>query len=478
MKFRIYIAIMLIGGLVTSCSDFLEPDPSSAITSENYYTTTAELQAAVIGAYDAIQGINSYDKLENHGIQYEFYVTEMRSGNTSTKIPDSDDASDAGQFESFNVLATNGFVKNYYNSYFQVIYRANVVLENLGNVEGDTSAIEAEAKFIRAYAYFNLVRLFGDLPFIDRVISPTEKEIQFTRVDKSLIYDLIVSDLTTAISGLDNTYKTRGSKAAAQGLLAKVYLTLDTPNYTEAQSLCESIINSNEFDLEPSFYDVFYTELNDEILFAVGFESVSDSQNYSAQFMNAVGQSSGLNYATDDLVTSLNDFGGNRTEYSFRKDPVHLTSDRYQCAKYFPDGDNGGSNGVFTGNPELAGNDWVVLRYSDILLLHVEAIMAGSEETSSSSAITSFQKVRARAGITDAVSKITLDELLLERRVELAFENHRLFDLIRLGKAESVLSAYSTANGYGYTSTDLLLPIPQNEINLSDGVMSQNPGYN
>ena len=478
MKFIKYIAVLLIVVLAASCEDFLSPEPSSAITSENYYTTIEELESALIGAYDAIQGDGSYDKDKNHGVQYEFYITEMRSGNSSTKIADPDDFSDAGQFESFNVLATNGIVANYYDSFYQVIYRANVVLENLGNVDDDTTAIEAEAKFIRAYAYFNLVRLFGDIPLVDHVLTPLETEAQFTRVDKNLIYDLIISDLITAKDGLDNTYKTRASKAAAQGLLAKVYLTLDTPEYLLAQQLCEQIITGGAYSLV-NFYDVFYSELNDEIIFAIGYESINDSQNFSAQWMNGVGTSSGLNYATYDLVADMEEFGGDRTQYSYRQDPVHLTSVRYQCAKYFPDGDNGGdtTTPVFDSNPELAGNDWIVLRYADVLLMYVESIMAGGQETNNGAALSAFQLVRDRAGLTETVTNITKEELLLERRLELAFENHRLFDLIRFGEAQSILSQYSEVNGFGFTSTDLLLPIPQNEVNLSDGLMSQNPGY-
>jgi len=480
MKIKTYIQILLIGVIAASCSDHLEPTPSSAITSENYYTTIDELETALMGAYDAIQGDGSYDKDKNHGVQYEFYLTEMRSGNTATKIADPDDFSDSGQFESFDVLATNGLVANYYSSFYQVIFRANVVLENLGNVNDDTTAIEAEAKFIRAYAYFNLVRLFGDIPLIDHVLTPLEKDTQFIRVDKNLVYELIVSDLQTAVLGLDNRYKTRASKAAAQGLLAKVYLTLEEPEYIQAQLLLEEIINNPDYTLV-NFNDVFYSELNSEVIFAIGYESINDSQNFSAQWMNGVGNSSGLNYATYDLVDDFNEFGGDRSQYSFRQDPVHLTSVRYQCAKYFPDGDNGGDTPIadFTSspNPELAGNDWIVLRYADILLMHVEAIMAGAEQTSATTALASFQEVRNRAGLTDAITEITVDDLLMERRVELAFENHRLFDLIRLGKAQEVLSAYSELYGFGFTSSDLLLPLPQNEVNISDGLMTQNPNY-
>jgi hypothetical protein len=103
--------------------------------------------------------------------------------------------------------------------------------------------------------------------------------------------------------------------------------------------------------------------------------------------------------------------------------------------------------------------------------------MAGANETIDPAALASFQAVRDRAGLTTPVTIVTKDLLLNERRVELAFENHRLFDLMRLGVAQDVLSAFSTANGYGFTSTDILLPIPQREIGLSLGALTQNPGY-
>ncbi|WP_372758066.1 RagB/SusD family nutrient uptake outer membrane protein [Mariniflexile sp.] len=492
MKYLKYIALIFIGTVLVSCSDFLEPVPSSSITTDNYYTSAEELETGLIGAYAAIKGINSNDKDENHGVQWEFYVTEMRSDNTSTKSPDSEDASDAGQLESLDVLPTNNFVGNYYTSFFQVIYRANVILANLDVVDNSTrkAAIEAEAKFLRAYAYLNLVRLFGDLPLIDRVITPTETEIQFTRVSTSLIYDLIISDLETAINGgLSTTYKTRATKAAAQGLLAKAYLSADTPNYTKAQLLCEEIIASGKYSLQSNFYNVFYSERNSEIIFAIGYNSgiQDNSQIFSAEWMNAVGNTSGVNYATRDVVAALDAYGGNRTAVSYRPDPLTLFGGtvRYQVGKYFPDGATGGSDGqTFTGLPQLAGNDWIVLRYADILLMRAEAILAGGTETTNSNAINSYMEVRVRAGfdpVADRPTKLTKDALLLERRVEFAFENHRMFDLIRFNAAQSVLSAFSTANGFDFSATDLLLPIPQNEINLSKSsntVMTQNPGYN
>ncbi len=334
--------------------------------------------------------------------------------------------------------------------------------------------MEGEAKFIRAYAYFNLVRLYGDVPLVDRVISILETEVQYTRVATSSVYDLIVSDLTTAVGSLDNTYRTRASKAAAQGLLAKVYLTLG--NYTAAQLLCEDLMGAG-YSLEDNFQDIFYNESNDEVIFAIGYESDlnSDSQNFSAEWLNAVGRTSGVNYVTADAVAALDAMGGNRTAYSYRPDASQAGQN--QVVKYLPNGDEDLGIDPVSSDPTLAGNDWIVLRYADVLLMHVEAIMAGGAETSSGAALASFQLVRDRAGLTDVVTNITKQELLDERRVELAFENQRLFDLMRFGQAESVFSAFSAANGLGYSSSDLLLPLPQNEINISDGLLTQNPGY-
>jgi hypothetical protein len=348
-------------------------------------------------------------------------------------------------------------------------------LENLGVASASTAtAFEAEAKFIRAYTYFNLVRLYGDIPLVDHVIGPLEKDIAFTRVASSSIYDLIVSDLETAVSGLDNSYKSRASKAAAQALLAKVHLTLG--NYSDAQLLCEAVMGSG-FSLESNFKDIFYNELNDEIIFAIGYigDNTDDSQNFSAEWLNAVGRTSGVNYVTAEAKEALDALGGDRTAYSYRVDTTQPS--QHQVVKYLPNGDENLGIDPTSGDPTLAGNDWIVLRYADVLLMHVEAILAGGTSITSSNALASFQKVRDRAGLTDVVTSISKQELLDERRVELAFENQRFFDLVRFGVAQEVLSAYSTDNSYSFSSTDLLLPIPQREINISNGLLTQNPGY-
>lgn len=473
-----YITLFFVVFATISCDDeFLNTIPTSVISEAAFYETEEQIQSAIINMYDGIQGVNDTRSNSNHAIQIEYYVTEMRSDNTRSKNGEGD----AGEFDTFTLRPTNGFVADYYRSFYNVVFRANTVLENLDVVsEGNRAKFEAEAKFVRAYAYFNLVRLFGDIPLVDKVITPADKEIQFTRVATNTVYDFIIDDFSFAADNLENGSRRTASKAAAQGLLAKVYLTLG--RYLEAQVLLEEVMNAN-FILEPNFNDIFYNETNNEVIFSIGFESASalDSQNFSAEFLNGVGRTVGVNYVTADAVAALESSGGNRTAVSYRVDPSQTTEN--QVTKFLPDGRDGGINGkTFTGSdPRLAGNDWIILRYADILLMHAEAIMGANEETTNSNAIDSFMEVKARAGfdvVADRPAALTKDELLNERRVELAFENHRLFDLIRFGKAVEILTPFSANTGGSFSSTDLLLPIPQYEINLSDGLLSQNPGYN
>ena len=469
---KITVLILLLGVSFSCEKDFLNPSPTAAIDLDEFFTTEAQLEAAVLNMYDGIQGENNYTTGRNHAIQLEYQATEMRSDNTRTKASEGEPA----QWESFTVVANNGTVIDYYRSFYNVIFRANLVLQNLNVAsEENLAAIEGEAKFVRAYAYFNLVRLYGDIPLVDRIIGLDETDIQYTRVAAATVYELIISDLQTAIAGLDNTYVNRASRAAAQTLLAKVYLTLGT-NYVEAQTLLESVMSSG-YSLEADFKDVFFNEGNGEVIFAIGYlpDNADDSQNFSAEWLNAVGRSSGLNYVTDECREAFDQFGGDRTQFSYRQDPEQPS--QYQVIKYLPIGDESLGIEPTSSNPTLAGNDWIVIRYADVLLMHVEAIMAGGQSTSAQAALDSFQLVRDRAGLTDPVTSITKQELLDERRVELAFENHRIFDLIRFNEAQSVLSAFSDANGYGFSATDLLLPIPQSEINLSNGMLTQNPGY-
>ncbi len=484
MKLIKYLMFTVTGLVFLSCSEeFLNPLPDTAVAVESFFQSDADVLAGVIGIYDAVQGVNESTVTNignaNRGVQFEHLLTEHRTDNTRNATLEGSKS----DFHRYVVNANNVEVEDYYQSMYQVIFRANNVLDFIDIADASNQAkYTAEAKFLRAYAYFKLVRLFSDVPLVTTVVGPTDKEALFTRVPESEIYAQIVADLQEAVAVLDNTYKSRASKAAAQALLAKVYLSQASPNYAGAQQLCEAIVNSGQFSLLANYYDVFYDELNDEIIFAIQYQpgNADESQSFSAEFTSAVraGREDGQNIVNNNLRLDFVSNGGDRTAVSITNMNGLLAPDENEVAKFFPDGFDVNDN--YGPNARNAGNDYIAIRFADVLLMHVEAIMAGSSSTSDIGALTSFQRIRDRAFPDTApniISSITKEELLLERRVELAFENQRWFDLLRFNVADAVLSAHATEMGYVFSARALLLPIPAREINISDGLLTQNPGY-
>ncbi len=483
MKYIKYILLVGIGIMFHSCDDeFLNPLPDSAIVVDAFFGSDDDVLAGIIGIYDAIQGVNENTETNitraNRGIQFEYMLSEMRSDNTRTATLEGTKA----DFHRYRVDPNNIQSEDMYQSMYEVIARANNVLNFISVAdEVNQSSYAAEAKFLRAFAYFKLVRLFGDVPLVTEVVGPTDNEVLFTRASTAAVYGQIVADLSEAVSNLDNSHKARASKAAAQGLLAKVYMTQPSPNYSGAQQLCESIVNSGEFSLEADFHDVFYDELNDEILFAIQYDAGNslESQSFSSEFTATVrqGREDGHNMVNDNLVAVFQSKGGNRTATSYWN-----TGTWIEVAKFLPEGsDITVTPPTYGGSPRDAGNDAIILRYADVLLMHAESIMAGGASTNDGAAINSYMAVRERAGfdpVADRPTTLTREALLDERRVELAFENQRFYDLLRFGVADPVLSAHAAEMGYtSYSARQLLLPIPAREINLSGGLLSQNPGY-
>jgi hypothetical protein len=484
MKHIKYLIFTVTGLIFLSCDteEFLNPLPDSAVAVESFFQTDTDVLAGVIGIYDALQGVNENTETNigraNRGVQFEHLLTEHRTDNTRNGTLEGSKS----DFHRYIVNANNVESEDYYQSMYDVIFRANNIMNYIDVADAENQkSYTAEAKFLRAYAYFNLVRLYGDVPLVTSVVGPTENEALFTRIPVAQIYAQIIDDLKEAVNELDNAHKARASKAAAQALLAKVYLSQASPNYTEAKLLCEAIITSDNFRLLDNFHDVFYSELNDEIIFAIQYETGNsqESQSFSSEFTSAFrqGREDGQNIVNTNLFLDFATYGGNRTASSITN-LGFLAQDDNEVIKYLPDGsDITTSPPTYGGNARNAGNDYIAIRYADVLLLHVEAILAGGQSTSDAGAISSFQKVRDRAGFTDPVSSITKDQLLVERRVELAFENQRWYDLLRFGVADAVLTAHAAEMDYVYTSRALLLPIPAREINISGGLLTQNPGY-
>jgi starch-binding outer membrane protein, SusD/RagB family len=454
MKYSQKISLLFLSLLLTTaCQDQLDLTPISGISVDTYFNNPTEVKSGVYAMYDGLQAIPLR----------EFAVTEMRSDNTNTNLHEGD----WRQLESLDVLPTNSAVSLYYASCYNAIFRANLVLENLDVVTSDTDRklYEGEAKFVRALTYFNLVRAFGGVPLIDKVILASES-YSYARATEQEIYSLIISDLTTAknqLTGRSGVPEGRATTGAAAALLAKVYLT--TKDYANAKSLLDALVAGTEYALRPVYRDVFYTERNVEIIFAMQYinDNAAESQDYSREFTTS-GTARGLNYPTSNFKAAV-------TAGDLRIATLYHPTRTSEVGKFV----------TTSTNLTYCGNDWIVLRFADVLLMHSESILAGANATSDLEAIKSYNKIRVRAGLsvlpTDGSGSLTSQMLLDERRVELAFENHRFYDLIRFGVAESVLGAFATAEGFTFTPSDLLLPIPQREVDTSFGSITQNPGY-
>ena len=453
--FKHIIVLFTFAALFSGCSvNELDLNPPSAIGDNAFYTNTEEVESAVIAIYDGWQAVPLR----------EFAITEMRSGNTRSKSREGDWA----QFESFEVKPTNLAVGTYWKVNYNVIFRANRVLENLDAVTDPDLKLQfqGEAKFSRALAHFNLVRAYGGVPILDKVIIQTNEDY-FSRDPESEVYAFIENDFKDAAALLPNKSMMpfgRATSGAASALLAKVLLTQH--KYTEADAILSSLISSAEYSLMPEYNDVFYKERNNEIVFGIPYnnDDTNESQDFSFE-MTAGGRVSGLNYITADFLSNLDPLEVERSA-TLISPKVSLEVGKFITS---------------SADARLCGNDWIVIRWADVLLMKAEAIMAGNSSTSSLTAINVYNQTRERAGMStlavDGSATLSVDQLLLERRIELAFENHRLYDLIRFNKAEAILGAYATATGYTFSATDLLLPIPQSEINVSNKLLTQNPGY-
>ena len=448
----IILSLTVIAGFFFSCEDQLDLAPLSQIGENGFYSNADEVEGGVIAIYDGLQQVPLR----------EFALTEMRSDNTETRTSEGDWA----QFENLAVQPTNAAVGDYWEANYNVIFRANQVLRFLDIVEDQNARnqFEGEIKFARAMAHFNLVRAFGDVPLVDQVVLTTDEDY-FDRDDVNAVLTFIETDLTAAVELLPtraNIAEGRATRGAAQALLAKVKLTIG--DYVGAEAILNTLISDTDYALMDEYSDIFYNEMNDEIIFAIPYldDNATESQDFSFE-MTLGGRTSGINFITDDFLAAVDPADTERTTALY--DPLVNKA----VGKFL----------TSSSDVRLCGNDWIVLRLADVYLMHAEAIMAGAESTTSPQALTSYNTIRERVGLSTLADGETLtrDMLLNERRVELAFENHRFYDLIRFGVANDVLGDFATAQGFSFAPTDLLLPLPQGEINVSKGLLTQNPGY-
>lgn len=506
--FKFFAAALGITTIISSCKkNFLEVPPQGQLTEEQALIDPAAADKLVTGAYNTLylQG--------TMGLKFVI-VADVTSDNSDKGSTASDPGFDGIFLDAFNHNPNNGIFNDMWRDYYFGIAAANKAIGILeaGTIEATTkNRLLGEAKFIRALYYFNMVRIWGGVPKITKTPTGAEandRNLQ-TRATAAEIYQLIIEDLTFGVTNLPEKGGSgaqigRATKGAAQSLLSKVYLY--TQSYQAAYDASLAVINSGKYDLATD-YAVMFREAganNIESIFEVQTgpyrgptgtcEAVSPNyHNFQAprgSFPNQV--VNGINWNNGDLGFGLNtptaDLEAAYTASDVRKagtiirtgiTPVVLwdgftipaqpqvVNDRYNYKAYHsPFRETLACDGN-VGNKDRRPKNIRVIRFAEVLLINAEAAARLSLN-----AQTPLARVRTRAGLTTTTA--TLNDIWDERRLELAMEADRFFDLVRQGRAASVMQAHGKAFVAGKHE---LFPIPQIQRDLSGGVLTQNPNY-
>jgi len=356
-------------------------------------------------------------------------------------------------FDRFNgdlVDMEDQFFGPFYTALYKSILSANNVIEN------SSSAREVgEAKFLRALSYFKLVRVFGDVPVnLTATPSTTDNSI-LARQPVASVYSQITADLTDAISALGNIVDGRASKLAAQGMLGKVYMQLG--DFANAQSQLSAVVSGAAaagVSLQADFANIFGVDndLNSEIIYATQVSSsISDEYGFSEFWSWSAGlDTKSLMPLDPDLIAAFDASPGDLRR-------AVTINEELMASPKFPQ----------TGGPD---HDWIELRLGDVILLYAEAL---NETGNTAGALTELNKIRTRAGLDDSTASSQAEvrqAIADERRLELAFEGQRWFDLVRTGTVNAEM-------GETIDSRYHLFPIPISEVLASFGVITQNDGY-
>ncbi len=475
--------------IISSCDEdkYLDIYPLTSITEGNFYQNETELRQALNDVYRQL------GRIYNASGIVDFYG-EMSSDNTDM-IFIAGTAFDYGHINDHSILTYNARILSAWNTCYNAIFICNKVIHEIENTNVEISqsiknSMLGEALLIRSLIYFNMVRAWGDVPLITRLVTPLEA-YDYLRESTDIIYQQIIADLNFAKANLPESYSGsnvgRVTRYGASGVLAKVYLTLD--DMPAARSELEFIMNSGRYSLDANndgvvnSDDYLYLFAPDtknskesilEVQYLAGTNAFnSGHQNAYSPFHhafnltdlgvpNSVFRGSGHNTPTPDLEAEYEEGDPRKDATIFPGYTNQATGEFFAypfTIKYFdPNWTNPGKN-------------LYVIRYADILLMYAE--VTGDPAY--------LNMVRERVGLPPYGSPEypsdlypTLAEAIEhERRVELAFEFHRFFDLVRTGRALEVMQS----KGYNNLNSDrLLFPIPQHVIDVNPGI-SQNPGY-
>lgn len=499
--------------LLSSCSkSFLEISPETTITGGTFYKTESHFNLALVAAYEPLRDI----------VYPGLYMDEMRSDNAFFRYyaPGRGPANWVEDIIQWTDQSQTTAVNNRYYADYRGIARANTILSRIetSDIQEEVKQqIAGEALFLRAFYYFDLVTHYGGVPlYLEEVTDEQSSYVSNATIEE--VYAQIISDLNIAIPNLPvaATFPQTGraTKGAAKMLLAKAYMSRPQREYVLAEKELRDILNMN-YKLLDDYGDVFDPKNKNhaESIFEIQYREGPDGQQsnfiyYMLPKTEDAGLITGLrennvdmggwNVPNQEFIDSY-EAGDLRLHESIKVvegtlaggdpyfDPIICLEIR-ELGSYVPEAGkfyfpyvSKYVHGPYA-QPYNTGENWPVFRFADALLLLAENLVQQGKD---GDALPYLNKVRNRAGLPD-LTVATLENVLNERRHELAFENQRWTDLIRTGKAIEVMSAYGQqmkqqysflpANSFNVTENRLIYPIPYRELQLNPS-LKQNPGY-
>jgi len=510
-NFSLVAAAFTVALLGSGCKKFLDTQKQGSYSTETYPFSNG----AGDNPYDQfVFGV--YNELRQYDVHVDGFLvaTSIRSDDAEKGSTPTDGGADVIGMDNFTVVPTNGRCNALWKGYYNLISKANLVLDQVENnkeiVATDAAKIQAqaEARFLRGYAYFMLVRFFGRVPLVDKVVGASDSNIP--QSTPAQVYAFIEADLQFAAANLPVSWPAkfigRLTKGAANGILAKVYLTQQ--KWAPAMATANMVMTSGQYDLSTS-YDVVFRESGEN-----SKESVFEVQ---ATASAAVPVANGIQLTSHQGVrgSGVWDLGWGWNMPSAQLEAAYEANDPRKArtimytstagnprqtiyGETLPVGlPNPKYNNKASTNPAIRASVghrfgyWMnvrILRYADVVLMYAEAANEVGGTANTTAALTALNSVRERArrgapagtlpDITTTDQNLLRTAIQQERRIELAMEYDRFFDLIRWGS--TVAGAAMTAAGktaFSY-DRDKYLPIPLTQIDLSKGVLTQNFGYN
>ncbi len=468
---NILCAVLTVTVLAISCTDRLEIGPISNVGSGNFYKTKSDIEQAVVASYDALQDEGQY--------KFNFmFLMEIRADDAFVESPTNSGGAQ-GDIDLFQITPGNSRIEDSWNSCYKGIQRCNIVLNRIGDIDMDATlknTRSGEVKFLRALTYFNLVRLWGNVPLVTSETGDPFELFSIGRTPVSDVYKQIIKDLTEAVSQLPSTNGVgRATKGAAQTLLGKVYLT--QKNWDDAVTVLSAV---SGYSLNSKFEDNFGSanENGSESIFEVQFQagngegSIFPNQvapvGSADELLKGIGSQRGENIPSNSLFNSF-ETGDLRKDASIGI----LANGTTRYAKKLIE--------VPVADQDSNLN-FIVLRYADVLLMLAEALNE-QNYASGGRAFELINQIRTRAGLSSFTSTDLPDQasfrnaVLNERRHEFVSENHRWFDLVRTSRAISTLNA--STSSFKVSSHQLIYPVPLSALDaINDtSIFPQNPGY-